>query len=592
MNIKLRIEKLRKLMAESQIDAYIITNSDPHQSEYMAEHWKVRSFISGFTGSNGTVVITKNDGGLWTDGRYYIQAEKQLEGSGIRLFKAAEPNVPSYIEWISDTLMEGSCVGFDGWVFSTNTAKEMEKKFNQKGIAINNNLNLAANIWEDRPELSTKSAFNHDVKYVGKSTLEKLTEVRSEMKKKDVDYYLISSLDDTAWLFNIRGGDVRNNPIIASYALISMESACLFIDRKKIPQDVHKTLEENKVKVKDYENILLDLECLSEGKRILLDPNRTSIKAYDAIPHSCIKVKETDITTNLKAIKNNIEIENLKQCQVRDGVAMVKFLHWLHENIGTEKITETSATEKLEGFRKEQEYFVEPSFDTIAAYKDHAAMMHYNAYENEQYELKAEGMFLVDSGGQYFDGTTDITRTMILGPISKEEKEDFTLVLKSHIALSKAKFLYGTTGSNIDIIARQPLWERGIDYKCGTGHGVGFFLNVHEGPHRISQVQNTTRLEEGMIITNEPGIYKEDRHGIRTENTLLVVKDENTEFGQFMKFEVISLCPIDIEGIDIELLTEKEVQWINEYHKGVYETLSPYLNQDEKSWLKDATREI
>jgi len=592
MDIKTRIEKLRELMVKNSIDAYIISNSDPHQSEYMADNWKGRSFISGFTGSAGTVVITKDDGCLWTDGRYYIQAEKQLAGSGISLYKATEPNAPSYIEWLVDNLKESSCVGFNGWVFSANLAKEMEKSFNQNGIVINKELNLLDSIWEDRPEISTRPAFNHDIKFAGKSTLEKLVEVRIEMKKKSVDYYLIGSLDDIAWLFNIRGCDVKNNPVIASYALISMESAYLFIDTNKVTEEVQYALNDNKVKVKDYESILLELKALDNNKRILLDINKTNITVYDAIPSNCVKVEAIDITTNLKATKNNIEIERLKECQVKDGVAMVKFLCWLYDNVGKEKMTEISATEKLESYRKQQEHFVEPSFNTIAAYKDHAAMMHYNAYENKQYELKAEGMFLVDSGGQYFDGTTDITRTIVLGPISKEEKEDFTLVLKSHIALCNAKFLYGCTGTNLDILARQPMWERGIDYKCGTGHGIGFFLNVHEGPQRIHHVQNKARLEKGMVITNEPGIYREGKHGIRTENTLLVVEDESTEFGQFMKFEVISLCPIDLAGINVDLLTEKEVEWINEYHNDVYKKISPYLDQQGNDWLKNATREI
>lgn len=592
MNITTRIQELRRLMAENNIDAYIISNSDPHQSEYMAEYWKCRSWISGFIGSAGIVVITKDDGGLWTDGRYYIQAEKQLAGSGIRLFKAAEPNVPSYTKWLSDTLKEGNCVGFDGWVFNTNMVRDMEKNFTQKGIKINKTLNLIESIWKDRPEISSNSAFNHDVIYAGKTTLEKLAEVREEMKNKGVDYYLISSLDDIAWLFNIRGNDVKNNPVIMSYALLSIESADLFIDEKKVPGEVREILDNNKVKINDYESILLELENLDSNKKILIDTNKTSIKLYEAINLKCEKIEDIDITTNLKAIKNDIEIERLKGCQVKDGVAMVKFLHWLYGNIGKDKITETSATEKLESFRKEQQHFVEPSFDTIAAYKDHAAMMHYNAYENEQYELQAESMFLLDSGGQYFDGTTDITRTIVLGPISKQEKEDFTLVLKSHIALCKAKFLYGSTGSNLDILARQPMWERGIDYKCGTGHGVGFFLNVHEGPHRFHQIQNNARLEKGMIITNEPGIYREGKHGIRTENTLLVIEDELTEFGQFMKFEVTSLCPIDLEGIDINLLTKEEIQWLNEYHKDVYKALSPYLNENEGAWLKNGTKEI
>lgn len=414
MDVKTRIQKLRDMMDEAGIDVYILSNSDPHQSEYMADHWKVRSFISGFTGSAGTVVITKDDGGLWTDGRYYIQAEKQLSGSGIKLFKAAEPNVPTYMEWLADTLPEGSCVGINGWVFSTIAVKEMEKKFNEKGIRLNKDIHMVRMIWEDRPKLSTEPAFNHDVKFAGKTAFEKISEVRAEMRKRNLDYYLIGSLDDIAWLFNIRGKDVHNNPVIASYALISAQNAYLFIDNKKLPREVEKALQDNKVEIKEYDRILVELEKLHHGKRILLDPNKVNIKLYDAIPSSCIKVEDIDITTKLKSIKNPVEIERLKECQIRDGVAMVKFLKWLEENIGKIEITEISATEKLEAFRREQEYFVEPSFNTIAAYKDHAAMMHYNAYENQQYELKAEGMFLVDSGGQYFDGTTDITRTIVL----------------------------------------------------------------------------------------------------------------------------------------------------------------------------------
>lgn len=592
MDVKEKIQKLRALMSENGIDAYIISNSDPHLSEYVAEHWKVRSWVSGFSGSAGTVVITKDDGGLWTDGRYYIQAERQLAGSGIRLFKAAEPNVPTYTEWIGNTLEKGQCVGFDGWVFNTSMAKEMETIFNNKELKINKEANLLDNVWQDRPALSTEPAFNHDVKFAGKSTLEKLTEVREEMKKKRLDYYIISSLDDIAWLFNIRGRDVTNNPVVISYALISMEEAYLFIDERKVTEEVRTTLSNNQVQIKPYDDILAEVGNLENNKRILLDPSRINVRIYDVIPAGCVKLEGTDITTNLKAVKNEIEIKNLKNSQVRDGVAMVKFLHWLDTNIGKTPITEISATEKLESFRREQEYFVEPSFATIAAYKGNAAMMHYNAYENEECVLKPEGLFLLDSGGQYFDGTTDITRTMALGPITKQEKEDFTLVLKSHIALCKIKFLYGATGSNLDIIARQPLWERGLDYKCGTGHGLGYFLNVHEGPHRLSQVPNTARLEKGMLITNEPGIYREGKHGIRTENTLLVVEDEKTEFGQFMKFEVVSLCPIDLNAIDKNLLTEGEISWLNEYHKEVYNTLSPYLNTEEKTWLEGATRTL
>lgn len=587
-----KLKLLREEMKNKGIDAYIIPSSDAHQSEYVAEHWKSRAWISGFTGSAGIVVVTMEESGLWTDGRYFIQAEKQLEDSEIKLFKMKQPNVPTYIEWLQSSLIEGACVGFHSKVFSWAQVKELEKSFEQKEIKINGEFDLIDAVWKDRPEIPVSEVYIHDTKYAGKSVKEKLDLVRKEMKKKGAQCYLLSSLDDIAWLFNIRGNDVKNNPVVISYALVLEEKAVLFVEERKITNEVKETLEINGVEIREYYEIENLLKDLKKESTVFIDPNRVSYWLYKAIPDECRKIEERDITTTLKAIKNQVEIENLRNCQIKDGAAMVKFLHWLDKNVDKEDITEISASERLEAFRREQDKFIGTSFDTIAGYKDHAAMMHYSATEESKYTLKAEGMFLVDSGGQYLDGTTDITRTIILGPISEEEKHDFTLVLKGHIALSQIKFLHGATGPNLDIIARQPLWEEGIDYKCGTGHGVGFLLNVHEGPQRISQDYNDTKLEKGMIITNEPGIYKEGKYGIRTENVLVVVEDEETEFGQFMRFEVISYCPIDLDGIDVGMLNNKEKAWFNEYHKKVYKLLSAYLNEEERQWLKIKTREI
>lgn len=592
MNVVERINLLRKLMKDREIDAYIIPSSDPHQSEYVPEHWKSRVFISGFTGSAGTVVVTKDKAGLWTDGRYYIQAEKQLVGTGIKLFKAAQLDVPSFTDWIMNELSNGQCVGFDGRLLSTAKVREMKESFDKKNIKISKKYDLIDEIWKDRPQVPMDQVYIHDIEFAGKTALEKLNEVRSEMAKRNVNYYLFSSLDDIAWLFNLRGNDIVNNPVFIAFALISKENALLFIDGRKISQRVKVELEKNEVEIRDYNSIKRILTDLKKGDKILFDPNKVSIDLYDAIAKEAQRINGDNITTKLKSVKNDMEIKNLKNCQIKDGVAMVKFLHWLDKNIGKVNVTEISGADMLEKYRSEQEHFVGLSFDTIAGYKDHAAMMHYKAAPETQYELKAEGMYLIDSGGQYLDGTTDITRTIVLGKLSNEEKRDFTLVLKGHIALASAKFLYGATGSNLDVLARQPIWEMGIDYKCGTGHGVGFMLNVHEGPQNISQKPSTVILERGMVITNEPGIYKEGKHGIRTENVLLVVENENTEFGQFMKFETISYCPIDIEGIEVSMLNDREKEWLNSYHRKVYDLLSPCLNEEEREWLKKETREV
>ncbi len=592
MQVNEKLKALRELMKEKGMDAYVIPSFDAHQSEYVPEHWKSRAWISGFTGSAGTVIVTLDEAGLWTDGRYFIQAEKELKGTEIKLFKMRQPGVPTYSEWVAEKLKNGDCLGFDGKVFSCNQAKELEEKLEDKNIKIDDRYDLINPIWKDRPELPLEKVYIHEVKYSGKSTKEKLNIVREEMKKKGAEYYLLSSLDDIAWLFNIRGNDVRNNPVTISYALASMDNAILFIDNRKITDEVRALLKENGVEIKEYEEVENTLKNIDSASSIFYDPNKISRWLYGCMPEGTKKVKGKDISMLLKTIKNEVEIENLRKCHIKDNVAMVKFLYWIDNAIKKEEVTEMSASDKLESFRRQQENFIGTSFDTIAAYKDHAAMMHYRATEENQYTLKPEGMFLVDSGGQYLDGTTDITRTIVLGEITEEEKRDFTFTLKGHIALCRAKFLHGVTGTNLDVLARLPLWEQGIDYKCGTGHGVGFLLSVHEAPQRFSIEYNDTRLEKGMVITNEPGVYKEGKHGIRIENTILVTEDQLTDSGQFMKFEVLSYFPIDLDGVDASLLTEVEKSWLNNYHKNVYEKLSPYLNEEEKEWLKKETREI
>ena len=592
MTINERISNLRSLMKEKGITAYIIPTYDPHQSEYLADHYKTRVWISGFTGSAGIVVITEKEAILWTDGRYFIQAEKQLEGSEIKLFKMGIPGFPTYKEWLKNNLKEGDTLGFDGKVFPQSDVVELKKIIGKKSIDFIDQYDLVDEIWTDRPELPKGKVFIHDVKYTGKTAKEKVEEVRKEMRDKDADYFLLGSLDDIAWIYNIRGRDVACNPVVISYALISQDKAWLFVDKRKIDDSVKTYLNENTIEIEDYDKVIDYVKNIEKGSRVFIDPSRINGWLYKGIPAECEIIEGTNITTELKAIKNSVEIENQKNAYIKDGVALVKFLRWLDQNVGKIEITEISATERLEEFRKEQEGYIEPSFDTIAAYKENAAMMHYKADKNSNYKLEREKMFLVDSGGQYFDGTTDITRTIVLGDITEEEKRDFTLTLKGHINLINAIFLYGATGPQVDVLSRYPLWQEGIDYKCGTGHGVGFLLNVHEGPHRIAMAENNVRLEKGMVVTVEPGVYKAGKHGIRIENVAVIEEDINTDSGQFMRFETLSYCPIDLDGVDVNLLTEKEREWLNNYHKEVYGKLSPYLDEEEKEWLRNETRSI
>ena len=585
------LNNLREVMKKENVDYYIIPSGDSHQSEYVPEYYKGRAYVSGFTGSAGTLLVGIEESYLWTDGRYFIQAEKELNGSGIKLMKMNIPGYPSLIEWIKNNVKEGKALAFDGSTISTNEYKNYKELSEKNGFNIKMDKDFLNEIWSDRPELSKEKIFIHDIKYCGRCTSEKLQEVRDEMKKLEGENYVIASLDDIAWLFNIRGNDIAYNPVALAYALISDNEAVLYIDEEKVANDDKRRLEAQGVTLKPYNDIYKDIKNVTES--IIIDGAKVNGKLYYLISEDVKIIENLNITTSLKAVKNEVEIKNMEVSQVRDGVAMVKFIKWLKENVGKINMTEISASDKLEEIRANGEKFKGLSFNTIAGYKDHAAMMHYSATEESQYELNSEGMLLIDSGAQYLDGTTDITRTFILGSITEEEKRDFTLVLKSHIALATTIFLKGTNGCNLDAIARRPLWKYGMDYKCGTGHGVGFFLNVHEGPQGIRPFGNTIALEPGMILTNEPGVYKENKHGIRTENTLLVTKAfKNDEMGEFYKFDTISYCPIDLEGVDVSLLDEEEREWLNNYHRTVYEKLSPYLTEEEKKFLEKETRSI
>ena len=595
--IKQRIENIRDLMKEKNIYAYIVPSSDYHQSEYVGDYFKSREFMSGFTGSSGTLIISMDEAGLWTDGRYFIQAESELKDSGIKLFKMGEEGVPTIEEYLLEKLPKNSTLGFDGRVMSVKEGQSLANKLAFKGINIEYKYDLVNDIWEDRCSLPTEKAFLLGTEYSGESFSDKLSRIRAVMKEKKATTHILASLDDIAWLFNIRGRDVKSNPVVLSYAVISIDSVYLFIDKNKIGEDIRAELSKENVQIKGYEEVYEFIKKIEENEVVLIDTSKVNYAIYNNIPSNVQKIEERNPSILFKSIKNEIELKNIRNSHIKDGVAFTKFMYWLKNNIGKIEITEISATQKLEEFRREQDKFIEPSFSTIAAYKDHAAMMHYSATEESNYKLEPRDLFLVDSGGQYFDGTTDITRTIALGPIPENVRKDFTNVVRGMIRLSKAKFLYGCRGYNLDILARGPLWEEGIDYKCGTGHGIGFVLNVHEGPNGFrwkvrEDIDDTCILEEGMVTTNEPGVYVENSHGIRIENEIVVRKAEKNEYGQFMDFEVITFAPIDLDAIDESLILKDEKVYLNNYHKQVYDKISLYLNEEEKQWLKTYTREI
>ncbi|WP_134088301.1 aminopeptidase P family protein [Olivibacter sp. XZL3] len=587
-----KLAAIREQMTDQHIDAYIIPSSDPHISEYLPDRFKCIAFVSGFTGSAGTVVITQDFAGLWTDSRYFVQAADQLKNSGFELVKLKTQGVAEYIDWLAERLHAGNTVAFDGKLASVSVAKQLISQLQPRKVLINGTVDLLEAIWTDRPQLPKEQAYILESGLVGASVAEKISKVREAMRKLNVDHHLISSLDDIAWLFNLRGSDVKCNPVVLSFALVEPEATTLFIDREKLKQADVAALEQQGVQLADYDSLEDVLGQLPAGETVLLDPKRTCYAVYTQIPQYEHVIEALNPSTSLKACKNEIEAEHTRQTMVKDGVALTKFFKWLEEHVGEETLTEISIADKLLAFRKEQSGFVNESFDTIAGYKEHGALPHYKATEENKATLKAEGLLLVDSGGQYRTGTTDITRVVSLGAATDTERTDYTLVLKAMIEGSTAIFPKGSKGYQIDAITRKPLWDRLRNYGHGTGHGVGFFLNVHEGPHVLNTANIDIAIEEGMVTSIEPGLYREGRYGIRIENLVLSVRDQETEFGEFMAFETLTLCYIDISLVDKALLDQKHIDWLNQYNNMVYERLSPHLEESEKQWLADKTRII
>jgi Xaa-Pro aminopeptidase len=592
MNVVEKLSLLRAEMALENLDAWIIPSSDPHASEYLTDRWLGRKWISGFSGSAGTVVILKERAGLWTDGRYHIQAEEELAGSNIELFKDGLPETISFIDWIFAELSESSRVGFDGEVLSWNFKKELSDKCNKKNIFVVNDKDILDKVWKNRPAMTDAQIFELPIEYAGKSRLEKLGEVRKEMEKSGATHHFVSSLDDIAWLYNFRGQDTDTCPVALSYTLISMENAQLFIAGKKVPDELKLAFEKDNIQIINYGDVDNVITNLAADAKVLFDHNCVNSKLAGLIPETCEKLDEISITTTLKAIKNSVEIDHFRACHIKDGAAVVRFLKWLDENVASGQVSELSASAQLESYRQEIDTFKGLSFTTIPGYGANGAMMHYASTEQSNCTIGRDNFFLVDSGGQYFDGTTDITRTMCYGDMSDSKKHDFTLVVKGHIQLAIAKFMQGTRGIQLDMLARQPLWKHAINYGCGTGHGVGFFLNVHEGPHSISLRFIDEALKPGMCVTNEPGIYRAGQHGIRIENIMLVVDYDESEFGTFYKFEQLTMCPVDTRALLVDLLLPEEKEYLNNYHKEVFEKLSPVLTESEINWLRQATRPV
>ena len=588
-----RIAKLRRVMKEKGIFAYIIPSADYHQSEYVGEFFKGRQFISGFTGSAGTVVITPDKAILWTDGRYFLQAEQELSTSCVELYKMGEENVPTTFEYIENEVPAGSKIGFDGRAISAAMGSELEESLAKKNITISYEGDLLDAVWEDRPALSDAKAFLLDIKYSGEDFTSKIARVRKAMNDCGATTHILTSLDDIAWLFNIRGGDIKYNPVVLSYAVVTLDKAILFIDENKLNEEIKASFGEEVVEIKGYFEIDEFVKTIEKEEVVLVDSSKISYTILKNIPEGIKVINAMNPSTIFKAQKNPVEIENTKQVHIRDGVAVTKFMYWLKNNIGKIEITEISAADKMTELRKEQGKFIEPSFASIAGYGANGAIVHYSATEESNTTLEPKGLFLLDSGGQYFDGTTDITRTFAVGPLTEEEKSNFTSVARAMIRLSGAKFLYGVNGYYLDILARGILWEQNLNYNHGTGHGIGHVLNVHEAPNGFRyDNRNLATLEEGMITTNEPGFYKAGSHGIRLENEMLCKKGVKNEYGQFMEFEPLTIAPIDLDAINVDLMKEDEKAYLNEYHKMVFDTISPFLSSEEAEWLKEYTRAI
>ena len=577
-------------MAAEGISAFIVPSTDPHSGEYVPAHWESRKWISGFTGSAGTAVITLSDGGLWTDSRYFLQAADQLQGSGLTLFKDRLPETPSIAEWLGSVLKTGDKVGIDGWVNSISEAMQLKKALQSYGLELVTVDDPFHTLWKDRPSLPLDPPFILPLEYSGEPCKQKIGRIRKVLQEEGAKGLLISALDEIAWVLNMRGTDVHCNPVFVGYLLITADAATLYIHPDKLTAETRSYLTENQIQAKGYSQVAQDLEEYKEENLQL--SGSTNYALYQAASlHSKVLLHDSPVLY-MKAIKNETEIAGFHQAMLRDGVAMVNFLCWLEEAVKSGKETEITIDRKLYAFRAAQKDFKGISFDTIAGYQAHGAIVHYEATEETAATLQPEGFLLLDSGAQYLDGTTDITRTISLGPVTEDQKKDYTLILKGFIQLSMAHFPYGTCGTQLDVLARQFIWKAGMNYGHGTGHGVGHFLNVHEGPHQFRMNHMPALLLPGMTVTNEPGVYKAGRYGVRTENTMLIVKDQTTEFGEFYKFEPLTLCPIDLKPLLPELLSPEEKEWLNSYHQQVYTSLSPFLSQEQKGWLAKATMAV
>lgn len=598
--IKERLEKLRALMEREGLDAYLILTEDFHGSEYVGDYFKCRKYMSGFTGSAGSLLVMKDMAGLWTDGRYFLQAEQELEGTGITLFRMQEEGVPRLSEFLSDKLASGNKLGFDGRAVNYKTAVLFEKAFEkkEKKVTFVYDKDLVGEIWEDRPALSAKPVMLLDISCTGKSRADKLAEIRKAMQEKKADYFVLSSLDDIAWLLNIRGGDVACSPVVLSYLAMTQESVTLFLNEKILSGEVRAALEADGVAFAPYGAVYDYVKQIPAGKSLYVDERKTNYAVMMNRGEGVKLVTGNNLTLLPKCIKNATEVENERKVHIRDGVAVTKLIYWLKKNVGKMEMTELSVADKFEELRGQQEHYMGPSFEPIVGYGEHGAIVHYSATEQSNAALAPKGLVLMDTGGQYLEGTTDITRTVALGPVTQEEKEAFTLVLRGHLNLAAAKFKAGVCGANLDYLARFPMWERGLDFNHGTGHGVGCFLNVHEGPinihWRVREKERTTYTEfaEGMVVSDEPGLYFAGKFGIRTENLIVCKKAKKTEYGQFLEFETLTMVPIDLDVVLVEMLPERERNLLNAYHKKVYETIAPHLDEEEAAWLKEATKAV
>lgn len=590
-----RLAGVRALMKKKRIDALIVPSADPHLGEYVPDHWRIIRWLTGFSGSTATVVITGGFAGLWTDSRYFIQAEGQLNNSGFQLVKLRIPHTPEHIDWLQAKIKKGSTVAVDGRLISTGNVRLLEAALAPSGAKLNMRADLITPLWKERPPMPDDEAFALPVKFLGENRISKLKRVREKMAEMHADYQLLTAADDVMWLLNIRGKDLRYSPLLISFAIVSSDQVLLFANEDKIPSSLKAELDKDGVVLLPYDTVSSVISHLEEGSTLLLSPSTTSAVLYRAVPKKVKITEEVSITTRFKAIKNKTEIKNLRQVMVSDGVALTKFFYWLEKSLGSETVTELSASARLEAFRQEQEEFTGASFATIAAYNEHAALPHYVPDESTDARLEKTGIFLLDSGGQYFGGTTDITRTIALGKPDRRMKSDFTLALKGTIDLAMVRFPYGTRGYQLDVLARKALWDNGLNYGHGTGHGVGSFLNVHEGPQTIGSAASgdlKTILEPGMLISDEPAIYRVGEYGFRTENLFFCADDCETDQGRFLKFETVTLCYIDRELIEVSLLDDRELKWLNEYHETVFRALGDSLESNIRKWLRDKTRPV